>query len=468
MNRALKAVRGIAVAGTIAALVQGVGAVASGPMADANSGRMVATTAVNIRPTPGTSGNRLGVLYPGQSVTAIGTDNGWTQVTWNGRTAWVSSEYLRGSGSSGGSSSQPVTSNPSAPASGSAYTTAPLNIRTGPGTNHPRRFVAPRGTSLTLTGSTSNGFNQVIYRGQTLWASAAYLTGQAGAPSQSLPEVTGKGRATARLMIRTTNTSNYRNIETVPVGTILDTTGTVTNGMAQVVYKGNVRWVNNRYLRPVNVTPAPTTPVLPKTSTRYATANLNIWSGSTGNAHTGLIPRGSAFEATGTVQSGRLQIVHNGAVKWVTARYTSVNAPVASPAPGSNTGSGSASLNRGYSSGLDRTNRYVQRIAQEVWDTRPAVKTQYGWRRSNTPDHPAGRALDIMIPNWGSSSGKALGNEIAAYYRTNAREYNIHYIIWDQKIWNIKRDREGWRPMANRGNASANHLDHVHITTYDN
>ena len=40
-------------------------------------------------------------------------------------------------------------------------------------------------------------------------------------------------------------------------------------------------------------------------------------------------------------------------------------------------------------------------------------------------------------------------------------------MIWDQRIWNIERDREGWRFMANRGSDSANHKNHVHVTVYD-
>lgn len=109
----------------------------------------------------------------------------------------------------------------------------------------------------------------------------------------------------------------------------------------------------------------------------------------------------------------------------------------------------------------------MQRIALDVWERWPAIRTQYGWRRDVTPDHPAGRALDVMIPNWRQDSGKALGKEIADYYRTHAREYNVHYIIWNQQIWNINRDAEGWRNMADRGNPTANHHDHVHITTFD-
>ena len=40
------------------------------------------------------------------------------------------------------------------------------------------------------------------------------------------------------------------------------------------------------------------------------------------------------------------------------------------------------------------------------------------------------------------------------------------YVIWNQRIWNIQRNGEGWRYMADRGGDSANHKNHVHITVY--
>lgn len=33
-----------------------------------------------------------------------------------------------------------------------------------------------------------------------------------------------------------------------------------------------------------------------------------------------------------------------------------------------------------------------------------------------------------------------------------------------KEIWSVARDKEGWRPMEDRGSTSANHIDHVHIS----
>ena len=54
--------------------------------------------------------------------------------------------------------------------------------------------------------------------------------------------------------------------------------------------------------------------------------------------------------------------------------------------------------------------------------------------------------------------------KVAAWAKANARDLGINYVIWNQHIWNITRDSEGWRYMADRGGDSANHKIHVHIT----
>ena len=96
----------------------------------------------------------------------------------------------------------------------------------------------------------------------------------------------------------------------------------------------------------------------------------------------------------------------------------------------------------------------------------PQIKVVGGYRQASSGEHPLGRALDFMIPNYQSSEGRALGTALADWARANAREYDINYVVWRQRIWNVQRDREGWRFMADRGNDSANHINHVHISVY--
>lgn len=462
MRRALKGLRGVAAAAGVAVLVQGLGTLALGPSADAVDGNVTATTRVNVRTGPATSYKSLTVINKGVTLPSHGSSNGWTKVTYNGKTAYIASAYLTGTSSGAPSTETSQGTKPSA--GGSTFTTANLNLRTGPSTRDKVTFVVQRGTQLSLTGKVSGSYAQVTYKGKTLWASTSYLSSKASqAYDDKLPKVTGQARGTTALMVRTSSSSKFTNLGDAPKGTIFDLTGVKENGMAQVIYKGAVRWVNAKYLTSVSSgSTAPTAPTPPKTTTRYATTVLNIWAASSGQSYSGEIPRGGELQVTGTVKNGRAEIIVSGASKWVTSKYVSATKP-SSGGSGASSGGGT-SLNRGYSSGLDQTNANVQSIVRDVWNRYSAIKTMYGWRRDVTPDHPAGRAVDVMIPSYKSNS--ALGWEIANYYRANASKYNINYIIFNQKIWSTARNKEGWRSMADRGGDTANHKDHVHINTH--
>ena len=89
MRTAIKGLRGVAVAAIVAVLVQGLGTLTLGPAADAEIANVTATTAVNIRSAPSATSTRLGVLQAGQSLPSSGSANGWTTVTYTGRTAYV-------------------------------------------------------------------------------------------------------------------------------------------------------------------------------------------------------------------------------------------------------------------------------------------------------------------------------------------------------------------------------------------
>lgn len=88
------------------------------------------------------------------------------------------------------------------------------------------------------------------------------------------------------------------------------------------------------------------------------------------------------------------------------------------------------------------------------------IGTIYGFgAREGVSDHPLGLALDFMV--YGDSTK---GTELAHWVEANAKAFNVTYIIWQQHIWNISRASEGWRLMPDRGSATANHMDHVHVS----
>jgi hypothetical protein len=90
-----------------------------------------------------------------------------------------------------------------------------------------------------------------------------------------------------------------------------------------------------------------------------------------------------------------------------------------------------------------------------------AVKAEFpgsgpfgGYRPGDPLDHGTGHAVDIMC-------GTTEGNDIAAFLQANAGELNIKYLIWRQRIW---YPGGSWQGMEDRGSATANHYDHVHVS----
>ena len=310
--------------------------------------------------------------------------------------------------------------------------------------------------------------------------------------------VVGQARGTTALMIRTSFTSHFGTEGDAPSGTIFDVTGRKANGMAEVIWQGRPRWVNAKYLTPVGSpkpkpskprTPAkparPTTPAKPKPSTpatpkvigvRYATTALDIRTASGSSSRTvGEVTTGTALSITGVTANGRSQIVYRGQTRWVTSKWLSANKPgTTKPAASKKTKSGKTStpsspgnwnkLMAGGSEGLSGLRPSAKGIVNNVLQNFSQINTIYGVRPHDPyPDHPSGHAIDLMLPNY--KSNEALGWKMAKYYRAHASELGVSYIIFHQQIWSVARDSEGWRHMEDRGGDTANHMDHVHITT---
>jgi hypothetical protein len=69
--------------------------------------------------------------------------------------------------------------------------------------------------------------------------------------------------------------------------------------------------------------------------------------------------------------------------------------------------------------------------------------------------HPDGLALDVIIPDPGSSDGIALGNQIVAFVMKNAKRFGMQDAIW----------RGVYYTPDGPQSSGAGHFDHVHVTT---
>ena len=93
----------------------------------------------------------------------------------------------------------------------------------------------------------------------------------------------------------------------------------------------------------------------------------------------------------------------------------------------------------------------------------PEIREIGGVRPDSMKWHPEGLAIDVMIPDWQTPAGRALGDRIAAFVSDNGRRFGLEYLIWQR----MYTPAEG-KPylMDDTGNPDANHFTHVHIATY--
>jgi hypothetical protein len=94
-------------------------------------------------------------------------------------------------------------------------------------------------------------------------------------------------------------------------------------------------------------------------------------------------------------------------------------------------------------------------VARSISAEFPEIHEIGGVRADPLPWHPNGLAIDVMIPNPGTAHGIALGNQIVAFVRKNARRFAMQDAIWRGVYYtptSAQRSRLG-------------HYDHVHVTT---
>lgn len=141
----------------------------------------------------------------------------------------------------------------------------------------------------------------------------------------------------------------------------------------------------------------------------------------------------------------------NGSAGSKSAKGSKDSSGAASGGASSNVSGEKCSVSSSIESGLSSN---AVRAYRAVCAEFPQVKS-YGGRRSDPgSDHNSGNAVDIMITG-------STGDQIADYLIKNSSKLNVKYVIWEQRIWMPGR---GWKGMSDRGGATANHFDHVHVS----
>ena len=190
---------------------------------------------------------------------------------------------------------------------------------------------------------------------------------------------------------------------------------------------------------------------------RWSTVALNIRTAPNGSVVTTVAP-GTKVAITDRTDGSWQQVRWDGQNRWVSGQYLATSkpaAPAAQPSQPSQPSTAACTHGSGIEGGLSANARAVYRAVCNRW---PQV-SGYGGYRPDGGYHGMGRAVDIMV------SG-SLGWEIANWVRANAGALGVSEVIYAQQIWTVQRAGEGWRGMSDRGSATANYYDHVHVSTY--
>jgi hypothetical protein len=180
----------------------------------------------------------------------------------------------------------------------------------------------------------------------------------------------------------------------------------------------------------------------------WTTTTLNLWDQPGEEAKkVGELAEGKKVLVTGRALYDRVELVLDGESRWVTAGYLSAEKPF--------TLGGECTNGTSVDSGVSES---IVAIHQAVCAEFPEITT-YGTLRGGGGDHSLGKAVDIMV------SGER-GWQVAEFVRKYYSDLGVSYIIYSQQIWSVERSGEGWRGMEDRGSATANHYDHVHVSVY--
>jgi len=180
----------------------------------------VTTASLNLRSGPGTSYSIIRVMPKGATVSVLSVSGSWAKVIYSGITGYASIAYLT-----------PVSTT-------TMYTTANLNMRTGPGTNYSIIRVIPKGAAVTVL-SMSGGWARVSYGGSTGYTSAAYLTSSVTSNDIRI--------TTEELNLRSGPGTTYSIIAVMPKGSKV-TVLSVSGSWARVSYNGKTGYAHTGYL----------------------------------------------------------------------------------------------------------------------------------------------------------------------------------------------------------------------------
>ncbi|WP_459501877.1 C40 family peptidase [Bacillus sp. C1] len=291
----------------------------------------VTADVLRVRTSPNASSSIMGRVYEGQTVQVIGEENGWLKINHNGKTGYVSGEFVSGASSNNGTTVKPASGN---------YTVnvSSLRVRTGPSTSHTTLGSVHKGQVVQVVGEVQDWF-KINYAGQTAYISKDYVTkggsNNGTAEGNNQQETNNNGTVqtggtyvvtATSLHVRTGPATYHGVIGGVLNGQTLDVTG-VENGWFKINHHGKTGYVSSEFVKFVKGgTTAPEKPEQPQTTVGEYYINvaaLNVRSGEgTNYSVIGALPQGQKVQVI-SEHYGWSKINYNGRTGYVGTRFLS-------------------------------------------------------------------------------------------------------------------------------------------------
>jgi beta-N-acetylglucosaminidase/membrane protein implicated in regulation of membrane protease activity len=312
-----------------------------------------ATANLNVRSTPSTDQQQIGMLKKNQTFDVIGIDKksekgNWLKIKYDGRTAYVDGYYVIHASDA---QTQTPTLSVQSIANYQGETTANLNVRLLPSSKGTVLTTLKKGTTVTVTGKTNDGWLQIKYKDGSAYVSNDYIK-QAGTSSASTPSNAATlftGTTTANLNVRLGASTSSKVLTTLKKGSSVDVVE--TNGQwLKIKYNGGTAYVSSDYVKKPGSSSSNSGTSSSQQKVLYSgstTTNLNVRSeASTSSKILTTLKKGSSVEVV-EVSGNWLKIKYNGGTAYVSSDYVKKPDSGSSNNSGtnssSNSGSGSSS-----------------------------------------------------------------------------------------------------------------------------
>ncbi|PEJ47227.1 SH3 domain-containing protein [Bacillus wiedmannii] len=135
---------------------------------------VVNATSLRVRTGPAAYHSVIGGVLNGTTLNVVGSENGWFKVNYQGKTGFVSSEFVKFV--KGGTATPEQPKQPDQGAIGNYYINASaLNVRSGEGTNYRIIGALPQGQKVQVI-SENSGWSKINYNGQTGYIGTQFLS----------------------------------------------------------------------------------------------------------------------------------------------------------------------------------------------------------------------------------------------------------------------------------------------------